>query len=282
MTRTGLSPKLSQHRREPLVEVHPDMVARFGLDDGGLAMVETAQGNSVFRVASTDNQRRRDLFVPMHWTDQTSGGGRTGLLPAQDRDPVSGQPGFKNTPATIRTWLPRWTGFLVSKAMPAIPACTYWTRVRTAHGWLVELAGDDEPDALLSLLPACNRAEMSDSRRGIMRAAVVADGQLQGALFIARDGGLPPRDWLVEQLGGEEAATLELLAGRPATPQADRGPVVCVCFDVGMKTILETIRAETLTSVEAVGSALNAGTNCGSCRPAIARLLETERSPVYA
>jgi assimilatory nitrate reductase catalytic subunit len=25
--------------------------------------------------------------------------------------------------------------------------------------------------------------------------------------------------------------------------------------------------------VEAVGAALNAGTNCGSCRPAIARLL---------
>ncbi|RDV07418.1 nitrate reductase [Sphingorhabdus pulchriflava] len=282
MTRTGLSPKLSQHRREPLVEVHPDMVARFGLDDGGLAMVETGQGKSVFRVASTDNQRRRDLFVPMHWTDQTSGGGRTGLLPAQDRDPVSGQPGFKNTPATVRTWLPRWTGFLVSRAMPAIPACTYWTRVRTAHGWLVELAGDSEPDALLSLLPAGDRAEVSDSKRGIMRAAVVAGGQLQGALFVARDGGLPPRDWLVDQLGGEKASSLELLAGRPVTPQADQGPIVCVCFDVGMKTILETIRAETLTSVEAVGAALNAGTNCGSCRPAIARMLETERSPAYA
>ncbi len=282
MTRTGLSPKLSQHRREPLVEVHPDMVARFGLDDGGLAEVETAQGKAVFRVASTDNQRRRDLFIPMHWTDQTSGGGRTGLLPSQDRDPVSGQPGFKNTAATIRTWLPRWTGFLISKEQPSAPSCRYWTRIRCAHGWLVEIAGDGDPADMLAHLPTGERAEVSDAKRGIVRAAVVQEGQLQGALFIARNGGLPPRDWLLEQLEGDDVSTVELLAGRPATSQADRGPIICVCFDVGMKTILDAIRSDALTSVAEVGAALNAGTNCGSCRPAIARLLETESSPVYA
>jgi assimilatory nitrate reductase catalytic subunit len=282
MTRTGLSPKLSQHRREPLVEVHPDMVARFGLDDGGLAIVSTEKGESVFRVASTDNQRRLELFVPMHWTDQTSGGGRTGLLPAQDRDPVSGQPGFKNTAATIRTWRPRWTGFLVSKDPPAMPSCRYWSWVRCAQGWLLEMAGDEDPQAVLDLLPEGERAEVSDAKRGGTRAAVIRDSQLQAALFLTRDGSLPPRDWLVEQLGGEDASIVELLAGRPATPQADRGPIVCVCFDVGMKTILDAIRTSALASVEQVGAALNAGTNCGSCRPAIARMIETERNPVYA
>ncbi len=282
MTRTGLSPKLSQHRREPLVEVHPDMVARNGLEDGGLAEVETAQGTSVFRVASTGNQRRRDLFVPMHWTDQTSGGGRAGLLPGQDRDPVSGQPGFKNTPATIRTWLPDWTGFLVSKAQPAVPETAYWTRVRAAHGWLIEMAGQGDPASLVGLLPEGARAEVSDTKHGIVRAAVVEGGHLLGALFVSRNGGLPPRDWLLEQLGGADVSSIELLAGRPATPQADKGPLVCLCFDIGMTTLLEAIRSSALTSVAEVGAALNAGTNCGSCRPTIARLLETENRPVYA
>ncbi len=282
MTRTGLSPKLAQHRREPLVEVHPDMLARFGLDDGGLAEVETAQGKSVFRVAATDTQRRGDLFVPMHWTDQTSSGGRTGLLPAQDRDPLSGQPGFKNTPATIRSWQPRWTAFLVSKDASATPPCRYWTRIRAAHGWLIEMAGDGDPQAMLAMLPEGQRAEVSDARRGILRAAVLSGGRLQAALFLSRTGGLPLRDWLVEQLGGEGAAMVELLAGRPAAPQADRGPIVCACFDVGMKTIVNAIRTAALVSVDQVGAALGAGTNCGSCRPAIARMLETERSPVHA
>ena len=86
---------------------------------------------------------------------------------------------------------------------------------------------------------------------------------------------------LIEQLGGEGASTTELLAGRPSTPQADRGPIICVCFDIGMTTILDTIRADALTTVEAVGAALNAGTNCGSCRPAIAKLLQTEKEAEY-
>ncbi len=276
MTRTGLSPKLSQHRREPQVEVHPETLLRHGLEDGGLAVVETSQGDSIFRVASTANQRRGELFVPMHWTDQTSGGGRAGLLPGGARDPHSGQPGFKNTPAAIRPWIPDWNGYLICRTRPSPPPCRYWTQVRTAHGWLVELAGIGDPVELLALLPTGDRADVSDPQRGMIRAAALDGGHLLAALFVARQGSLPQRDWLIEQLGGETASSLELLAGRPAKPRPERGAIVCVCFDVGLMTILDTIRSEALTSVEAVGKALNAGTNCGSCRPAIARLLETE------
>ena len=282
MTRTGLSPKLSQHRREPLVEVHPDTVQRLGLTDGGLAKVETPHGHSVFRVASTPDQRRQELFVPIHWTDQTSGGGRTGLLPGQDRDPHSGQPGFKNTPVRIAPWRPDWTGFLVTTDLPALPDCDYWTRIRCTKGWLVELAGTGGTEALSRLLPEGDRLEMSDPKRGTIRAAVLSKGYLDAALFVSRNGGLPPRDWLVAQLGGGDAAPNELLAGRPATPAPDRGPIVCVCFDVGMRTIIDAIAARALASVEAVGSALSAGTNCGSCRPAIARMLEDHRVAAHA
>jgi assimilatory nitrate reductase catalytic subunit len=66
---------------------------------------------------------------------------------------------------------------------------------------------------------------------------------------------------------------MELLAGRPATPQADRGPIICACFDVGEYTIRDAIVEQQMASVESVGAALSAGTNCGSCRPAIAKIL---------
>jgi assimilatory nitrate reductase catalytic subunit len=278
MTRTGLSPKLSQHRREPLVEVHPDTARRLGLTDGTLARVETPNGTSIFRAAITPDQRRRELFVPIHWTDQTSAGGRAGLLPGKDRDPVSGQPGFKNTPARAGPYKPDWTGFFVSRERPSAPDCAYWTRVRSAHGWLIELAGEGDPAVLTTLLPAGERAEMIDARRGVVRAAVVADGQLQAALFVSRGAGLPPRDWLLDQLGVPDASSFEVLAGRPATPALDRGPIVCVCFDVGLNTLLAAITGERLVSLEAVGAALNAGTNCGSCRPAIVKLLTVQES----
>ena len=40
-----------------------------------------------------------------------------------------------------------------------------------------------------------------------------------------------------------------------------------------MNTIVEAIASQRLVSVEAVGAALSAGTNCGSCKPAIRRLI---------
>jgi assimilatory nitrate reductase catalytic subunit len=81
---------------------------------------------------------------------------------------------------------------------------------------------------------------------------------------------------LIAQLEAPEVAPT-LLAGRAPGVAADRGPIVCVCFDIGMRTIVKAIAEQQLTDVAAVGKALNAGTNCGSCRPAIANLIASAR-----
>jgi assimilatory nitrate reductase catalytic subunit len=276
MTRTGLSAKLSQHRREPLVEVHPDTMSRMGLTDGGLARVSTPSGSAIYRVQRADTQRRLELFVPIHWTDQNCAEGRTGLLPSQARDPHSGQPGFKNTPAQIVPVKTEWTGLLVTHDAPPTPDCLYWSRARVDGGWITELAGVDNPAALLKLLPRGDLAEVRDPKRGIIRAAIIADGRLSAALFVSRGGPLPAREWLIHQLSSETATAFELLAGRSATPIPDRGPTICVCFDVGLNTIITAIRDQRMTSVDAIGAALNAGSNCGSCRPALAKLLSQQ------
>ncbi len=282
MTRTGLSPRLSQHRREPLVEVHPGDAATYGLKDGGLARVTTAAGQSVYRVALDVGQRRGDIFVPMHWTDQTASLGRTGRLPGNARDPMSGQPGFKNVAAAIDPVAVEWTGFLMAQDLPETPPCAYWTRIKTNGGWLIELAGCGDDAALLSLLPSGDRSEVRDSKKGITRAVVTDQNRIKSALFVARDGSLPSRDWLIAQLESPEASTLELLAGRSATPVPDRGAIVCACFDVGLTTIISAIAAQRLTSVAAVGTALGAGTNCGSCRPALAKLIIPKEELAHA
>jgi len=49
--------------------------------------------------------------------------------------------------------------------------------------------------------------------------------------------------------------------------------VVCACFNVGVRTIVEAIGERGLTTVEAIGAALQAGTNCGSCVPELRSLL---------
>jgi assimilatory nitrate reductase catalytic subunit len=281
MTRSGMSAKLARHRQEPLVEIHPADASTFGIEDGELARVTTAFGSTLYRSAVTQSQRRGEMFAPIHWTDQQSSGGRTGLLAQPLTDRFSGQPGFKATPARIEPQSIDWRGFLVVHGTPAKqPESLWWTRITVPWGTLYELAGLGDADALVNCLPLGERVEVSDTARGTRRIAVLRDGTLVAALFVTRSGALPLRDWIVSQLGQEQSAAV--LAGRAPNPQADKGRIVCVCFDVGAETILRTIAEQRLTSLAEVGAALNAGTNCGSCRPAIAKLLSETKEPLHA
>jgi assimilatory nitrate reductase catalytic subunit len=274
MTRTGLSPKLARHREEPLVEIHPDDADRLGITDGGLARVATPQGDSLYRASVVATQRIGELFVPIHWTDRTASGGRTGLLPRPLADPISGQPGFKATPASITAVATAWRGFLIVRdETGGRPACRWATRIAVPGGTLWDLAGDGDPARLDTLLPAGERIEAIDAARGTRRIAILQEGRLAAALFVTGSGVLPARDWLVAQLCAEVAAPT-LLAGRAPGATVDRGAVICACFDVGLKTIVAAIADQRLADVAAIGAALGAGTNCGSCRPALARLLE--------
>jgi len=275
MTRTGLSAKLARHREEPLVEINPEDAAALGLAHSALARVATPQGESLFRVAHQAGQRRGELFVPIHWTDRQSSGGRTGLLPRPLVDPHSGQPGFKMTPARIAPVAVDWRGFLIVHGEGSAPDCLWATRVTVPGGVLYEMAGLGDPQALDRALPRGERIEASDPGRGTRRVAILREGRLAAVLFVTRTGELPSRDWLIGQLHQPQGPLV--LAGRAPGIQAERGATVCVCFDVGVRTIVAAIRDQGLTDVAAVGAALGAGTSCGSCRPAIARLIAEER-----
>ncbi len=91
-------------------------------------------------------------------------------------------------------------------------------------------------------------------------------------------------DWIVECLGKESLGEEErrsVLAGRPPAGEGLRGALVCSCFAVRRDAIAEAVRAGAL-SVEAVGERLQAGTNCGSCRPEIKRVIAEVSQPAMS
>jgi len=208
----------------------------------------------------------------MHWSDAMSGAGRTGRLPKSDTDPLSGQPAFKDTPARILPFTPEWRAFLVSRD-PVEPGAAYWVRSRIEGGWLTELAGEGSVDCD-ALLPAGTRSEAFDAKRGMRRLVVSGeDRALVAALYLTRSGGLPSREWIAKQLVAEPASLTEWLAGRPSEPMPDRGPIVCICHDVGEHDIVAAINGGA-RNLDAIGACTRAGTNCGSCRPIVARLID--------
>jgi assimilatory nitrate reductase catalytic subunit len=280
MTRTGRSGRLMAHEPEPFVLVHPLDAARFGVANGDLAEVCSQTGRVIVRARVGDAVAPGHVFVPMHWTTQFASGGRVGGLIAPAADPVSGQPELKHTPVSVRRFEPAWHGFALSREPLALGDFPYLARARGQGHWRYELAGSRTPsswsewaDALLG--PRAERVELTDSA-GRYRGARVVGKRLQACVFVARSKALPSRTWLAGLFGADaldDAARVAILSGRPAKAGLESGPIVCSCFSVGRSTLLRAIRSQELLSAEAIGKALRAGTNCGSCVPEIKTLL---------
>ena len=245
--------------------------------------MSTAQGESLFRARISEGQRPGEVFTPIHWTDQQSSGGRTGLLPRPLVDPHSGQPGFKSTPVRVEKMATEWKGFLILRgADPVRVPCLWATRITVPGGALYEVAGNGDPARLEACLPKGERVEAIDQTRGTRRVAIIREGKLAGVLIVTRSGLLPTRDWLIGQLAAEGVGA-SVLAARGPGSQPDRGAVVCVCFDIGLNQIVAAIRDQQLVDVSAIGTAIGAGTNCGSCRPALANILvQTSQETLHA
>ncbi|MDQ1899702.1 molybdopterin-dependent oxidoreductase [Paracoccus sp. WLY502] len=275
MTRTGLSPRLSRHLAEPFLELHPTDAARLGLSPATLAEVESPQGRAILRVLVTDRVAPGHPFAPIHWTGETAPSGRVDRLVPGLTDPVSGQPALKSAPVAIRPFAAAWYGFAVSTGT-ITPDCEYWARAPLANGVQAEMAGRTAPEDWATAAPGMLGVSgdpmiLRDPHKGILRMAFVERGRLQAALFVAPEPVALSRGHVAASLGQDGADTI--LAGQAGAGRPDEGAVVCACFGVGVNTILRGIATQRLMTVDSIGKALGAGTNCGSCRPELRGLL---------
>lgn len=275
MTRTARTAKLSQHLAEPYVEIHPDDMAAIGLGPADIAAVQTGAQQVLLRAMPSTKVRPGSVFAPIHWTDQAASSAIVSRVIGKETDPFSGQPDSKGAPVAIHRFAAKWYGFGVSANRPDVD-CDYWAVARSDSGWRVELAGCEVPDdwqaqaRAMFGLPNAEAVSLIDDAAGVARIALVEDGVTKAALFVAPQPVAVARSFLTGALG--EAADV-ILPGHPGAGRPDPGPILCSCFGVGVNTITQAIQTQGLTSVEAIGEALSAGTNCGSCRPEIAALL---------
>lgn len=275
MTRTALSPRLSAHLAEPFVDIHPADAARLGLGPAELAELTSPHGRAILRVRLTEAMRIGEVFVPMHWTGETAPSARIDALVAAHVDPVSGQPECKASPVCVARLNVAWYGFAVS-AGGIRPKADYWALAVTETGHRAELAGQCPVQDWEGMardmfdLPRAEAISVIDRARGTARIALREGNRLLAALFVSPQPVALMRDYLATLPG---KSVTNVLTGRRPADQFDPGPVLCSCFGVGVNTIRWAVAGNGLTTVEAVGCAVQAGTNCGSCRPEIAALL---------
>ena len=286
MTRTGKAARLMAHIGEPFVEIHPDDAREHKLEPASLARVTSRHGSVIVRVLVSDRQRRGSVFVPIHWTDQLASNARVDALVQADVDPVSGQPGLKQTPVAVTAYAASWYGLVVSRSRPSTRQAEYWALSPVKSGWRCELAGDNVPSGDLASFAgqfleldddaSADVLSYRDSSTGEHRFAAFDSGRLVGAVYLARSPVAASRTWVADQLThdfADPADRLRLLAGRAGAATKDRGAIVCACFDIGRNQIIESLTSGACRNVDDVGRELKAGTNCGSCRAEIGRFV---------
>ncbi len=289
MARTGFAARLSEHAPEPYLEMHPNDAQTIGVGEGSLVSVFSQLGEAVARLRVDHGQCQGSVFMPIHWNDQFTSLGRVGAVVNAEVDPVSGQPEFKHTPVKVVPYRPEWHGFLLSRRKLELREASYWSRAIGDGFYRYEIAGeqsaDDWPAWARNLLCASeadtNWVEYLDKGSKQYRGVRLVSNRVESCIFIAPDHQLPPRSWLEGLFAKQSLNDVErkgLLTGRAPVGQKDQGRVICACFQVGINTIMDAIRTQGLTTPEAIGDALKAGTNCGSCVPEIRELLGTTLS----
>jgi assimilatory nitrate reductase catalytic subunit len=289
MTRTGTVPRLMANAPEPEVDLNPRDAAANGLKEGDLAHLSSRFGFARAKVRITDAQRPGNVFLSMHWSGHFAANAGAGALSAPMTDPYSGQPELKHVPVRVSREATAWAGVLITRRDLRPTGLVHWSRQKVEGGWVYVLGGTETPDQgillsreLLGDFHPDRLIEYRDRRGLAYRAAILDEtGALAEALMVAQPGQLPSREWLVSLLASRVTLSIRdrqaLLSGRSPTPMpSSAGRIVCSCFNVGVNQIASAV-ATGCGSLEAIGEALSAGTNCGSCRPEIRAIINEAR-----
>lgn len=288
MTRTGSVPRLMANAPEPVIDLHPADAVANKLRDGDLVRVSSRYGFVRAKVRMTEAQRPGHAFLPMHWSGRFAANAAAGTLSTPLADPHSGQPELKHAPVRIVREETAWAGVLISRRDLRPTGFVHWSRARVQGGWVYEFCGTEKPDQGILLtrkfLDVFRRDQLLEytDRRGLAYRAAVADesGAMAEALLVAAPDQLPAREWLVSLLGSRQplaaADRHALLSGRSPSPLPSVGRIVCSCFNVGINQLASAVAAG-CDSLDAIGKALNAGTNCGSCRSEIRGIIDAGR-----
>jgi assimilatory nitrate reductase catalytic subunit len=108
MTRTGLVARLFGHSPEPEIDLQAEDLAALGVADGELVRVFSPRGGTVLKARASQDLRRGDAFMAMHWGSRLTSGIGANALTLAAFDPFSKQPELKHAAVRVERLLPAW------------------------------------------------------------------------------------------------------------------------------------------------------------------------------
>lgn len=288
MTRTAKAPRLLTHVGGPTLGMHPEDISAYRLNDGHIVQVSTDHGTANLPIEATTDVRKGTVFANIHWNDQYASQACIDTLIAANLDPISGQPEFKAVPVKIEPLDVACFGYFLSAEKPKLDESDYWSAHGTDSGWQVDFALSFFPENLADWLRSSfsglktdgvEAFEYVDRSRGDARCIRIRGNRVLEIAFLSTSPIDVSRDWLRGLINAESDDTFSVLAGVPAESSKDKGKIICACEGVGHLEVVHALEQLGCNSVDDLGNTLNAGNNCGSCRPELAHVVRNYSQP---
>lgn len=316
MSRSGTVARLFAGEPEPAVTMHPQDIDQRGLTTASLVRVRSRRGELIVPLRADEGVGAQQAWLPMHWGSEFLGGrGLSGInaLTQPAYCPDARQPELKFTAVAVEAvqlpwrvfgaaWVgPREGAALRSQLRALMAEADYacclpgpaQEGLDELEGWSLELAFAEPPPApVVQALAAVLQLNgvgvlrYADGRRGRSRSLRLdgegTEAKLQSLMRVGEGGEAAWLDTLWRERAPVAPFGRRLLAPDAASPAMPVSPQICNCFNVREDAIGACLRrlpeGSPETRLAALQGELRCGTQCGSCLPALRRLVHTTAS----
>jgi assimilatory nitrate reductase catalytic subunit len=295
MSRTGTAARLFGHVSEATLSLHPEELARNGLQAGDLVRLSSRRGNLVVPVCGDEGMGPGHAFLPMHWGERFLKGG-VNLLTQPAFDPISRQPELKHSGVRIEKAELPWRLFILIEGevqarldalrllCDGLPYVSLSLTGRERPALLLRAASEGPADGQLlaqidqllgldqgsvlayddTVFGISKRIRLDNGRISAVRLAgeTQARGWLQRLWLEGTDIDRDMRRWLL--------APISSPPGQNADKQQN-DKTLCNCMNVSEAAVCEAIAKG--MDLGQLKKNLGCGSVCGSCVPEIKRLL---------
>ncbi|MFT4939463.1 MAG: assimilatory nitrate reductase catalytic subunit [Paraglaciecola sp.] len=285
MTRTGNTAQLSSHIDQAFVAIHPADAENLQISEGDLIALNSAQSRAenhvVLPARFEPNQRKGELFTPIHWSRTWSSSASIASLYSDASDAISGQPELKHAAVAAEKVEFAAYGqiFSAQELSPTLldSKLDYWMKSPLDNGFLYRFATHSSEFELTRWLqvnfPLLTEwmSVLSEQHQYLW---ALRNGKLALATFFATNRLEINSTWINELLTQDMLQPEQKVALLRAEPDQafNQGRLVCSCFKVGENAIIDAISAG-CKSVDQLGQSLKCGTNCGSCKSELSQLI---------
>ncbi|WP_311567412.1 nitrate reductase [Photobacterium arenosum] len=269
MTRTGHIARLAESETEPTVYIHPLSASKYQLSEGQLVSLGYDGNSMLAKLAVDDGLSSNQLYMSMHWAGAFGFASRVNQMVAPEVDPVSGQPAFKSAAVTLSParaasygiWMgalppPFETDFLSFQTGETINIWRFACRTPLSKSHLYGIT----PQALV----------MDGTGNGDWTALMTADSRLTAMCLVSEQplrSDPQPYTGLFDKAFSVSAFLALAMQGQAPSK------LVCSCFRVTDRQIVQAIERNGLTSLAGLQAQLKCGSNCGSCLGEVKALL---------